>query len=70
MIWTIIKADVLWLAMTIPITVGVQVLLALRARRTAKRANLRVPAWARGERTPEREWKLAQMRARRKRGKR
>jgi hypothetical protein len=64
MIWTIIKADLLWLLMTIPFTVGVQLLLAARARRASRRAHLSLPAWARGSRSPEQNFKLAQMRAR------
>ncbi len=67
MIWTILKADLLWMVMTIPITVGVQLLLVLRARRAARRSALSIPHWARGERSAGENFKLAQMRARRRR---
>lgn len=57
MIWTILKADLLWFAMMLPFTAGIPVILAIRARRTVKRAQLS-PLVA------VRRFKLAQMRAR------
>lgn len=67
MTWVIIKADLYWWLITLPVLIGINVLSALRARSAARKVAQTMPAWARGERTPEQRFKVAAMRRRRRR---
>lgn len=53
--------------MTLPFTVGAQMLLVRRTRRVQRQAQMEMEtrAWMRAEQTPEQKFKLAQMRVRR-----
>jgi hypothetical protein len=64
-IWTILKADLLWVLMMLPVQLALTVGPTLWRRRRGVPAVDRRPAWARTAQTPESLWKLALMRQRR-----
>jgi hypothetical protein len=64
-IWTILKADLLWVLMMLPVQLALTLGPTLWRRRRSGPVVDRRPAWARTAQTPESLWKLAAMRQRR-----
>jgi hypothetical protein len=65
-VWTVIKADVLWMLMMLPLYLAATVGSVLWKARQDRRLALASPHWARRRQTPGEKWKLAQMRQRRR----
>jgi hypothetical protein len=65
MIWTILKADLLWVLMMVPVQLALTLGPVLWRRRRGATVVDRRPAWARSPQTAENLWRVAIMRQRR-----